>query len=96
MTEKRKRIIPTKKYKVKVVARPGPVKETMQPPQTNAKALVNSEIQKPSTSENNSPPLENAPVHGSTPWPVAGKIFGNLFKLRKDWPIPHTKHHGKS
>ena len=23
-----------------------------------------------------------------TPWPKAGKMSGNLFKLRKDWPIP--------
>ena len=52
-TEKRKRLIPTKKYKVKVVARPDPSNTTMHPPQTNAKAPVNSEGQKPSTSENN-------------------------------------------
>ena len=52
-TEKRKRLIPTKKYKVKVVARPDPSNVTMQPPQTNARAPVSSESQKPSTSENN-------------------------------------------
>ena len=57
-TEKRKTLIPTKKYKVKVVARPDPSNSTVQPPQTNAKAPVNSEGQKPSTSENNPPPLE--------------------------------------
>ena len=33
--EKRKRLIPTKKYKVKVVARPDPSNVTAQPPQTN-------------------------------------------------------------
>ena len=64
----------------------------MQPPQTNAKAPVNSESQKPSTSENNPQPLENAPVCASTPWPGAGKISGNLFELRKDWPIPPTNN----
>ena len=41
MTEKRKRIIPTKRYKVKVVVRPDPGNATTQPPQENAKAPVN-------------------------------------------------------
>ena len=59
-TEKRKRLIPSKKYKVKVVPRPHPRNVTAQPPQTNDKALVNPESQKPSTSENNPPPLEDA------------------------------------
>ena len=36
MTEKRKRLIPTKKYKVKVVARPDPNNATMQLPQESA------------------------------------------------------------
>ena len=63
---------------------------TVQPPQTNAKAPVNSESQKPSTSENNPPPLENAPVNASTPWPRTGRMSGNLLELRKDWPIPPT------
>ena len=88
-TDKRKRLIPTKKYKVKVVARPDPSSTTVQPPQTNAKAPVSSGGQKPSTSENKlPPPLENAPVHASTHWPKAGKMSGNLFEWRKDWPIP--------
>ena len=51
MTEKRKRLIPTKKYKVKVVARPDPSNATMQLPQENAP--VNLESQQPPTSENN-------------------------------------------
>ena len=37
---KEKRLIPTQKYKVKVVTRPN--KETMHPPQTNTQAPVNS------------------------------------------------------
>ena len=53
MTEKRKRLTPTKKYKVKVVARPGPSNTTMQLPQANAKASVNPDSQQPPTSENN-------------------------------------------
>ena len=52
-TVKRKRLIPTKKYKVKVVAKPDPSNATVQPPQTNAKIPINSGNQKPSTSENN-------------------------------------------
>ena len=47
-TEKRKRLIPTKKYKVKLVAKPDPSNATAQPPQTNPEAPVNSEGQKPS------------------------------------------------
>ena len=85
-------MIPTKKYKVKVVARLDPSSAAAQPPQTNAKAPVISESQKPSTSENNPQPLENAPVHASTPWPEAGKMYGNLFELRKDWPISPTNN----
>ena len=88
VTEKRKRLIPTKKYMVKVVARPDPGNRTTQLPQAKAKTPINPESQKPSTSENNTPPLEDAPVHASTPWPKAGRMSDNLFELRKDWPIP--------
>ena len=55
-TKKRKRLTPTKKYKVKVVAKPDPSNATMPPPQTDPKTLVNSEGQKPlpqGTPENN-------------------------------------------
>ena len=85
-------MIPTKKYKVKVVARPDPSNATLQPPETNAKTPVNPEGQKPSASENNPPPLENAPVCANIPWPEAGKMSGNLFELRRDWPIPPTNN----
>ena len=40
------------------------------------------------TSQNTPPPLKDAPVHAGTPWPEAGKMLGNLFKIRKDWLIP--------
>ena len=86
VTEKRKRLTPTKKYKVKVITRPG--RDTTKPPQTNDQTPINSESQKPLTSEHNPPPLEKPPVHASTPWPKAGKMSGNLFELRKDWPNP--------
>ena len=47
-TEKKKTLIPTKKYKVKVVARPNSSNATMQPPLTPPNAPTNSEGQKPS------------------------------------------------
>ena len=40
------------------------------------------------TPDDRPPPLEDAPVHKSTPWPDAGKISGNLFEERKDWLLP--------
>ena len=92
-TEKRKKLIPTKKYKVKVVARPKSKTSnaTVQPPITTPNAPTNSESQKSSqdsTSDSNPPPLKNIPTHTGTPWPKAGKMSENLFDLRKDWPIP--------
>ena len=54
MTEKIKRLIPTKKYKVKVVARPNLGNATMQLPQECAP--VNPESQQPPISENNPHP----------------------------------------
>ena len=80
---------------MKVVARPDSGNATMQPPLTAPNAPTNSEGQNPSqegTSESNTPPLKNMPVHIGTPWPKAGKMSGNLFELRKDWPIPHTNN----
>ena len=74
------------------MTRPDPSNVTVQLPQTNAKTSINLGNQKPSTLENNPQPLENAPVHASTPWPEAGKMSGNLFELRKDWPIPPTNN----
>ena len=58
----------------------------MFPPITISKAPVNV---KPQTDalENRPSPLENAPVHESTPWPGAGKMSGNLFEER-NWLLP--------
>ena len=67
----------------------------MQPPLTAPNSPINSEGQKPSqegTSESNPPPLKHISVHTGTPWPKAGKMSGNLFKLRKDWLIPPTNN----
>ena len=69
--EKRKKLIPTKKYKVKVVARLEfkTSNATVQPPVTTPSAPTNLESQNPSqggTSEKNLPPLKNIPTHAST------------------------------
>ena len=42
----------------------------------------------PEGTDNRPPPLEDAPVSESTPWPDAGKISGNHFEERKDWLLP--------
>ena len=80
VTEKRRKLMPTKKYKVKVVARPKPIPKTSnmtaQLPLTTPSAPTNSEKQNPpqeSTSDSNPPPLKNIPTHAGTPWPEAGK-----------------------
>ena len=93
VTDKRRKLIPTKKYKVKVVARPISKTSNMtaQLPLTTHSAPTNSEKQNPSQesiSNSNPPPLEHIPTCAGTTWPKAGKMLGNLFKLRKDWPIP--------
>ena len=57
-TENGKRLIPTRKNKVKVVVRPNSSNVTLQPHLTNPKGPINSEGQKPlpeSTPENNPP-----------------------------------------
>ena len=73
-----------------MVARPNPSKVIMQLPQMDAKAPVSSESQKTSGSANNPPPLEDAPVCASTPWPEAGRMSSNLFALRRigQFPLP--------
>ena len=73
-TEKRKKLIPTKKFKVKVVARPKSKTSnvTTQPPVTTPNAPTNSDGQKPSqegTSESNPHHLKTSQLvvgpHGS-------------------------------
>ena len=56
----------------------------MQPPATVSQAPFKPKTDVP---ENRSLPLENAPVHESTPWPGTGKVSGNLFEDRK-WLLP--------
>ena len=79
VAEKRKRAVPIKRFRPSTV--PKPSETTACPPETIFKAPINV---KPQTdaSENSPTPLENAPVHESTPWPGAGKMSGNLFEDR--------------
>ena len=74
-TAEKRRIVPTKRFRANVKSNEAAV----WPPVTVSKAP---------TSDNRPPPLEDAPVCESTPWPEAGEILGNLFKARKDWPLP--------
>ena len=84
-------IAPTKRFKAKMAVKPNPNEVTMQPPTTVSKAPTKLVYQTPSqegTPENKPPPLEDAPIQAGTPWPKAGKMSGNLFKIRRDWLIP--------
>ena len=82
--EKRKRAAPTKRFRPSMA--PKPSETTMHPPVTISKAPINVKLQT-DASENRHPPLENAPVCRSTPWPDAGKMSENLFKDR-NWLLP--------
>ena len=83
-TEKRKRTVPTKRFRPSTA--PKPSETATHPPVTVSKAPVNVKSQTDAP-ENGSPPLENAPVCESTPWPDAGRMSGNLFKDR-NWLLP--------
>ena len=80
-TEKRKRVVPTKRFRANTVSKPSEV--TAHPPATIFKAPTNIKPQAQEGTDNRPPPLEDAPVHKSTPWPNAGKISGNLFEGKK-------------
>ena len=69
--EKRKRVALTKRFRANVSMKSNEV--AMCPPVTVSKTLTKR------TPDNRSPPLEDAPIHKSTPWPKAGKISGNAF-----------------
>ena len=73
--EKRRRITPTKRFRANVKS-------------NEAAACPITTVSKAPTPDNRPPPIEDAQVCESTPWPEAGKIFGNLFEERKDWPLP--------
>ena len=83
--EKRKRTAPTKRFRLNTASRPSETATC--PPTTISKAPINAKPQA-DVSENRPPPLEDAPVCKSTPWPSAGKMSENLFEERKDWLLP--------
>ena len=92
--EKRKKLIPTKKYKVKLVARPKSKTSnaTMKPTVTTTNAPTSSESQKPSqggTSENN-PHHSKHPNSCWHPMAQSRKDVMESPQMRKDWPIPPT------
>ena len=85
--EKRKRIVPTKRFRANIATRPN--EAAVCPPTTISKAPTNIKAQaQEGTPENRPPPLEDASVQKSTQWPDAGKISGNLFEERKAWLLP--------
>ena len=77
--KKRKRAVPTKMLRPS--AAPKTSETAVHPPVTISKAPINV---KPQTdaSENRPLPLDNTPVHESTPWTGAGKMSGNIFEDR--------------
>ena len=60
---------------------------TAHPPSTKPQMNTENQATLVPTSQNTPPPLEDAPVCTGTPWPKAGKMLGNLFKIMKDWLI---------
>ena len=72
--------MPTKRFRANIATKPK--EAAAHPPATVSKTSTEG------TPDNRPPPLEDAPIHESTPWPEAGKISGNLFKERKDWLLP--------
>ena len=75
--EKRKRAVPTKKFKPSEAPKPG--KATTQPPMTASKV--------PEAPENRPPPLEKAKTCESTPLPGARRMSRNLFE-DGNWLLP--------
>ena len=80
--EKRKREVPTKRFRPNTVSKPS--EAAMCPPMTTSKVPTNIKPQvQEGTPDNRLPPLEDALIHESTPWPNAGKISGNLLRKEK-------------
>ena len=70
VADKRRKVIPTKKYKEEVVAKPKPIPKTTnmtaQLPLTTSSAPMNSEKENP-PQESNPPALKSIPTHAGTP-----------------------------
>ena len=86
-TEKRRRAVPTKGFRPYTAHKPSEAATCLPTSISKAQINVKSQAQE-DASENRPPPLEDAPVHKSIPWPSIGKMSGNLFEERKDWLLP--------
>ena len=78
--EKGKRVAPTKRFRANVSMKSNEAATC--PPTTVSKTSTKR------TPDNRPLPLEDASICKSNSWSQAGKIFGNLFEERKDWPLP--------
>ena len=79
--EKRKRVAPTKRFRANIAAKPNEA--------ATCPSVTVSKTSTEGTPDIRPPPLEDAPICKSTPWPKAGKISGNLFEERKEWLLPN-------
>ena len=79
--EKRKRAVPTKRFRPNTASRPSEV--AMHPPATISKAPINVKPQA-DASVNRPLPSEDATVCKSTAWSSAGKMLEDLFEEGKD------------
>ena len=88
LTEKRKRVAPTKRFRANTV--PKSSEAAMHPAVTISKAPTNIKPQvQEGTSDSRPPSLEDVAVHAKALHGLnAGKISGNLFEERKDWLLP--------
>ena len=75
VTEKRKRVAPTKSFGANIAAKPN--EAAVCSPATVSTTSTEG------TPDNRTLPLEDAPICKGTPWPEAGKISGNLLKKEK-------------
>ena len=85
--EKRKRAVPTKRFRPSTA--PKPSEPAVFPPATVSKTPANV---KPQTdaSENRPPPLEDAPVCESTPWPSTGNCQETSSRTETGCSLPTT------
>ena len=77
--------MPTKRLRPNTASRPD--KTAACPPMTVSKATINAKPQG-NVSGNRPPPLVDAPVHDSTPWPGAGKCQETSLRTETGYSLP--------
>ena len=77
----------TKRFRPSTFSKPSKAAAHLPTTISNASANDRPQVQE-ETSDSRPPPLEDVPVHESTPWSDAGKISGNFLEERKDWLLP--------